>query len=58
VEVLNEAYGQNIVIKGNELRSLRLNTTFTNESLDHILEVIQLTFKIHYTKTEDRILLY
>ena len=58
VEILNEAYGQNIVIKGKELRSMRITTTFSNESLDHILEIIRITFNIHYTKSDDRILLY
>ena len=57
VEVLNEAYQANIVIQKPQLRSLPLNTTFSNESLDHILEVIQLTFDITVEKENDKIIL-
>jgi transmembrane sensor len=46
VEVLGEAYGVNIVIDRPALRTLPLTTTFNNESLDHILEVISMTFDI------------
>ena len=46
VDVLNEAYDAHIVIGRNELRSLRLNTTFQNESLEQVLTVISLTFNI------------
>ncbi len=57
VEVLNEAYNANIVIGRKELRDLRLNTTFYNESLDQVLNVISLTFSIKITKDGDTILL-
>jgi ferric-dicitrate binding protein FerR (iron transport regulator) len=57
VEVLNEAYGVNIVIENKELRGLRLNTTFNNESLDTILDIVSQTFGITYTKEADRIIL-
>ena len=57
VEVLNEAYGANIIIENKELRSLRLNTTFNNESLDTILDVVSQTFGITITKEADRIIL-
>jgi transmembrane sensor len=57
VEVLNEAYNANIVIGRNELKDLRLNTSFYNESLDQVLNVISLTFSIKVTKDGDRIIL-
>lgn len=46
VEVLNEAYDSHIVIGRKELNNLLLNTTFKNESLDDVLQVISRTFKI------------
>lgn len=57
VTVLNEAYGSNIVIGKNSLRSLPLNTTFNNESLDNILLVISETFQIEVVRTEGQIIL-
>ncbi len=57
VDVLNEAYGANIIIENKELRSLRLNTTFNNESLDTILDIVSQTFGFTYTKEADRIIL-
>jgi transmembrane sensor len=57
VEALNEAYGSNIEIKNQALRNLPLNTTFNNESLDDILQVISRTFKITVVKTENSIIL-
>lgn len=44
VQVINEAYDVNIVIGRKELNEGKLNTTFNNESLDQILEVIRLSF--------------
>lgn len=57
VEVLNEAYGSNIVIGRNSLRNLPLNTTFYNESLDNILTVISETFDIEVVRKEGQIIL-
>lgn len=57
VQVLNEAYNANIVIQRKELENLRLNTTFNNESLDKILEIIHLTFDITITRKEGKIIL-
>jgi transmembrane sensor len=57
VQVLNEAYQTQIVIGNNSLRNLPLTTTFSNESLDHILEVIRMTFNIQIEKTGNRITL-
>jgi len=57
VDVLNKAYNTQIVIERNELRGLHLNATFSNESLDRILEIISLTFGIEVEKKQDRIIL-
>jgi ferric-dicitrate binding protein FerR (iron transport regulator) len=56
-EALSEAYEVNIVIETEELRRLKLTTTFNNESLDKILEVISATFDIQVVKEKDRIIL-
>jgi len=58
VAVLNEAYGANIVIENEALRSLPLTTTFNNESLDRILEIIRTTFDITITHQNDKIILH
>jgi transmembrane sensor len=57
VEVLNEAYDANISIGRKELNDLRLNTTFNNESLDKVLEIIHLTFDITVVRKEGQIIL-
>ena len=57
VQVLNEAYNANIIIGNRELSNLPLNTTFNNESLDKILEVIHLTFGITVIKKDGQIIL-
>ena len=57
VEVLNEAYDSHIVIGRKELRNLPLNTTFNNESLDKILDVIARTFNITVEKEQGQIIL-
>lgn len=53
VQVLNDAYDANIIIGRKELNDKKLTTTFNNESLDQVLEVIQLTFNITVIKKED-----
>jgi transmembrane sensor len=57
VQVLNEAYHANIIIGRDELKTLPISTTFSNESLDQVLEVIRLTFGIAVQKTQDKIIL-
>lgn len=57
VQVLNEAYDANIVVGRKELNELRINTTFNNESLDKILEVIHLTFDIEVERKDGQIIL-
>ncbi|HYH14463.1 MAG TPA: FecR domain-containing protein [Flavisolibacter sp.] len=55
VEVLNEAYDSTIIIDRPALRNLPISTTFSNESLDQILNVISLTFNINVIRTKDTI---
>ena len=57
VEVLNEAYDANIVIGNSKLRSLPLNATFYNESLDKILSIIEQTFEISVLRKNGQIIL-
>lgn len=58
VQVLNEAYNSNIIIGRKELSSLPLNTTFKDESLADILQVISSTFNIRIEKKAQQIILY
>jgi ferric-dicitrate binding protein FerR (iron transport regulator) len=57
VEVLNDAYHVNITFARPELRSLPLDVTFSNESLEQILKVISLTLDIKVDTTGNRIIL-
>ena len=57
VEVLNEAYGSNIVIANDDLKHYPLTTTFHNEPLDNILLIIHETFDIQIERKGDSILL-
>lgn len=57
VEVLNQAYGDSIVIQNNDLRNLKLTTSFNNESLASILEILSETFDIEVTKKGNKYLL-
>jgi transmembrane sensor len=57
VEVLNDAYHADIVIARQELRSLPLDVTFSNESLPQILKVVSLTLDIKVDTTGNKIIL-
>jgi ferric-dicitrate binding protein FerR (iron transport regulator) len=57
VEVLNEAYASNITIERKSLRALPLTTTFNNESLETILQIISATFSIEIERRGNQILL-
>jgi transmembrane sensor len=57
IEMLNEAYDAHIVIENNDLRNLSLTTTFNNEPLDRILEIIAETFNISVVKKDSLIVL-
>ena len=54
-EVLSEAYNVHIVIARPELRNQPISTTYNNEPLDHILELIGQTFFIKITRNGDEI---
>lgn len=58
VQVLNEAYDSQIIIGNKTLNNLQLNTTFRNESLDDILNVISHTFNIKVERKRNQIILY
>lgn len=57
VEVINEAYSSHIVIGNPALRDMSINTTFNNESLEQILNVISLTLNIKILRDGDTIIL-
>jgi ferric-dicitrate binding protein FerR (iron transport regulator) len=57
VDALNEIYNVNIVIKSASLQEKPLTTTFKDQSLDQILELIQETFTIKIERTNNQILL-
>lgn len=57
IQVVNEAYNTNIIIGNEALRNLPINTTFNNESLDQVLNVISLTFNIKIIKQDNKIIL-
>jgi ferric-dicitrate binding protein FerR (iron transport regulator) len=56
-DVLSEAYGTQIIIANDTLKNLPLTTTFHNDSLDGILEVIEETFNVKVEKQGDHIIL-
>jgi transmembrane sensor len=47
---LNQKFGANFVIRDNELKQLRLTARFDNESLDSVLDGLQLVFDIEIQK--------
>lgn len=57
VEVINEAYNSHIVIGNPALKNMSITTTFNNESLEQVLNVISLTLNIKVIKEGDNIIL-
>jgi len=57
VQVINEAYQSNVVIGNPALREMRITTTFHNESLDQVLNVVSMTFNIKVVKEGNSIIL-
>lgn len=57
VEVLNEAYGVDIVIENPKLRDMKLTSTFKEQPLDKVLSVISATFDIKVEKSGNQIIL-
>jgi ferric-dicitrate binding protein FerR (iron transport regulator) len=57
VETLNEAYNVQIIIDGEELRNRPITTTFNNEPLDNVLNIIAITLSISAVKENGQIIL-
>ena len=57
IEVINEAYHSKVVIGNPALKDMSITTTFHNESLDQVLNVISMTFDIKVIKEGDTIIL-
>ncbi len=57
VDVLNEAYDTNIVIKNGAIKNLAITTTFYNEPLENILLIISQTLNVTVTKNNNVIVL-
>ncbi|UZD23576.1 FecR family protein [Algoriphagus halophytocola] len=54
---LNEAYGTNIKIQGEELKNMPITTTLEYGSLDQNLEVLKETLQLKVSRTADQILI-
>ena len=57
IEVINQAYNSTIIIGDPAIRNLPITTTFDNESLDQVLNVISETFSISVVKEGNIIIL-
>jgi len=57
VQVINEAYNSHVVIGNPALKDATITTTFYNESLDQVLNVISITFNTKVVKQGDTIIL-
>jgi transmembrane sensor len=57
VQVINEAYNSHVVIGNSALRDMTITTTFNNESLEQVLNVISITFNIKVVRQGDAIIL-
>ena len=57
IEVINQAYNSTIIIGDPAIRNLPITTTFDNESLDQVLNVISETFSISVVKEGNTIIL-
>jgi transmembrane sensor len=57
VQVINEAYNSHVVIGNPALKDMTITTTFYNESLEQVLNVISITFNIKVVKQGDTIIL-
>lgn len=57
VATLNEAYGADIIIENNSIRSLPLSVTFNEEPIDKILAIVTQTLSITAAKKDNQIVL-
>lgn len=55
--ILSEAYGITITIQNPEVANMRINTTFSDESLENILNIIEQTMGVKAIKNGDTILI-
>lgn len=55
VEVLNRFYRTNISFDNDSLRSVRYTGSFENESLDHVLDVIEVSLRIRAVRNNTQI---
>jgi len=55
IETINKVYHSNIQIIGDSLKQTRITTTFNNQSIDAILNVLKATLDIEVRSEEDKI---
>jgi transmembrane sensor len=55
VELLNELYNTDIVVKSETLKNCKLTAVFKNESIDTILNVLEETFQLKVSRNEKTI---
>ena len=57
IETINQAYNAHIVLGDDALQHLRLSTTFKEESLETVINIIQQTFNLRVTQQGDSTIL-
>lgn len=57
VDILNKVFNKNIIIGRDKLKDVKINSTFNNESLDRILEIIHITLDVEIVRSEQAIIL-
>lgn len=57
IETINQAYDSHIILDDDALKQLRLSTTFKDESLETVIDVIQQTFNLRVRQQGDSIIL-
>ena len=55
IETINKAYHTNILIIGDSLKQSRITTSFNNQSIDAILNVLKATLDIEIKSKEEKI---
>ena len=58
IETINQAYNTHIVLGDDALRQLHLSTTFKEESLEKVINIIQQTFNLRVTQQGDSTVLH
>ncbi len=57
-EILSKTYGFKIEISNNDLKNLRMTSTFDNQPIESVFEVIKATLNIKITKQGDKYIIY